>query len=78
MLKPVSYYGCVRCQVQHFEDTDAELYKAHIMWQSKHGVKDFHESIEDRAARYGIAMGDNAGLLEAYRELNVRIGRLEE
>jgi len=33
----INYYGCVRCQKQHLEYED--VYKEHIMFQSKHGIQ---------------------------------------
>lgn len=30
-------YGCVKCQKYHREGDD--LYDAHLMWQSKHGIQ---------------------------------------
>jgi hypothetical protein len=72
MNRPVNYYGCVKCQTQHFEDTDPRIYSEHIMWQSKHGVKQCAETIEERAARYGIHLGDNAKLLEMFQRAEGR------
>lgn len=51
-MKPVSYYGCVRCQVQHFEDTEPDIYNLHLFWQEKHGVKELYETMEERKRRY--------------------------
>ena len=35
----VRYYGCCRCQRNHAEGLDP-LYEAHLMSQSKHGVRE--------------------------------------
>ena len=34
----VSYYGCCRCQRQHWEDEAHDLYRTHLGFQSRHGV----------------------------------------
>lgn len=57
---PVNYYGCVKCQQQHFEDTQSKLYKDHIMWQSKHGIQQLHETLEERKNRYAEAEKSSA------------------
>ena len=31
------YYGCVKCQVYHYDDEP--LFEAHIMRQDKHGIR---------------------------------------
>ena len=38
-------YGCVRCQVVHFEGSP--LYKQHLTYQSKHGIRAY--SAEERS-----------------------------
>ena len=53
-MQPVQYYGCVQCQANHFEDTDAAIYRQHIMRQSKHGVRQFYETLEERKRRYEL------------------------
>ncbi len=58
-MKPVQYYGCCQCQVQHFEDTDKALFDAHIMQQSKHGIQNYFESLDDRMHRYGMRFPDS-------------------
>lgn len=35
----VEEYGCTRCQRWHDDRTDRALYRAHLMWQSKHGPR---------------------------------------
>jgi len=37
MRKQVRQYGCVKCQKTHREDKEPELFKLHILHQSKHG-----------------------------------------
>ncbi len=36
-VKQVRCYGCVKCQTIHREDLEPELFKLHILSQSKHG-----------------------------------------
>lgn len=55
VTKPVDHYGCVRCQEHHYSDTEPELYKAHLFWQSKHGVQHAFETIAQRRERYDEA-----------------------
>ena len=43
IIDPISYYGCVKCQVQHFEDEP--IYKQHILRQSKHGIQEMPKQI---------------------------------
>ena len=47
----IEYYGCVRCQINHFEDE--LLFDQHIGNQSKHGVKtmSYQVLLEQREAR---------------------------
>lgn len=51
----LKYYGCTRCQEQHFEGQP--LYEQHIMWQDKHSVRESEfrslKDIEDLDARMG-------------------------
>ena len=53
-IRPVEYYGCVRCQDYHYSDTEPELFKEHGWWQSKHGCQTITETIEDRGKRYEL------------------------
>ena len=39
-MRVVRYYGCVKCQQYHYEDIEPELYRQHIDWQSKHGIRE--------------------------------------
>jgi len=34
----IAYYGCTRCQCQHFEGT--RLFQEHLHWQSRHGIQE--------------------------------------
>ncbi len=72
LFQLVRHYGCVHCQCQHFEDTQAEIFTAHFGWQSKDGVGPFQETFSERAARYGIRRNDNLSLLATYREADAR------
>lgn len=52
VMKPVTYYGCVRCQAYHFEDTEPDIFNLHLYWQEKHGTKELYETMEERKQRY--------------------------
>lgn len=39
-MKVVRYYGCVKCQKQHWQDIEPELFNKHIFYQSKHGIEE--------------------------------------
>ena len=52
VVNGVNYYGCCKCQAQHFEGES--LYQEHLMSQSKHGIqqvsREEYEGIQRSAA----------------------------
>ena len=51
-MKTIKYYGCVKCQKQHWQDIEPELYQEHLYWQSKHGIQDKLFFDDDKAQAY--------------------------
>ena len=52
MLTTVKYYGCVKCQKQHWQDIDPKIFEEHKYFQSKHGIQEMLFSNEEKAKAY--------------------------
>lgn len=43
----VHEYGCTACQTFHVHEMDPELYKSHLLHQSKHGCRERPATIDE-------------------------------